>query len=59
MSQSAGQPALEEPDAELAALAAAVALAEADPRRISHEAARAWLLRLAHGEFDAPPPKPV
>ena len=44
--------------AELEALARAVAVAEADPVRIPHEQARAWLLKLAGGEFDAPPPEP-
>ena len=45
-------------EAEARALAAAVAEAEADPRRVPHEEVRAWLLRLAKGEFDAPPPAP-
>lgn len=47
-----------EAEAEARALAAAVAIAEADPRRVPHEEVRAWLLRLAHGEFDAPAPEP-
>lgn len=42
--------------AELAALEAAVAEAKADPRRIPHGEVRAWLLRLAGGELDAPRP---
>ena len=42
--------------AELAALEAAVAKAQADPRRIPHEEVRAWLVRLAEGDFDAPRP---
>jgi hypothetical protein len=41
----------------LAPYAAAVAVAEADPRRVPHEEVRAWLLRLADGEFDAAAPK--
>jgi hypothetical protein len=41
--------------AETTALAAAIAVAEADPRRIPHEGVRAWLLRLAGGAFDAQP----
>jgi len=45
-------------EAEARALATAVASAEADPRRLAHADVRAWLLRLASGEFDAPPPKP-
>jgi Fe-S-cluster formation regulator IscX/YfhJ len=40
------------------ALAAAVAESDADPRTVPHEDVRAWLLRLASGEFDAPPPEP-
>lgn len=49
----------DETEAEARALAAAaVAIAEADPRRVPHDEVRAWLLRLAHGEFDAPPPEP-
>ncbi len=48
----------DEDAAEAQALAAAIAVAEADPRRVPHEEVRAWLLRLANGEFDAPPPQP-
>ncbi|MCC6717573.1 MAG: hypothetical protein IT555_06790 [Acetobacteraceae bacterium] len=44
--------------AEAAALAAAVALARADDRSVSHAAMRHWLLRVADGEVDAPPPVP-
>jgi len=44
--------------AEARALAAAIAVAEADPRRVPHEDVRTWLLRLADGEFDAPLPQP-
>jgi prevent-host-death family protein len=47
----------DETAAEASALVAAVAVAEADPRRVRHEAVRAWLLRLARGELDAPPPE--
>ena len=46
-----------EDDAESHALAAAVAKAEANPRRIPHERVRTWLLRLAGGERDAKPPR--
>lgn len=42
---------------EAKALEAAVAIAEADPRRVPHQDIRAWLLRLAGGEFNAPPPQ--
>ncbi len=48
----------DEAESEARALAAAVAVAEADPRRVPHEEVRIWLLRLANGEFDAPPPTP-
>jgi hypothetical protein len=44
--------------AEAEALGAAVAQAVANPKRVPHEDVRAWLLRLAAGEFDAPPPLP-
>lgn len=43
--------------AEEKALALAVAEARSETRVISHEAMRAWLLRLAAGEFDAEPPE--
>lgn len=42
--------------AELAALTAAVAEADADPVEIPHAKVRAWLLDLAAGRFDVPPP---
>ncbi len=51
-------PGDDETAAEASALVAAVAVAEADPRRVRHEEVRAWLLRLARGDLDAPPPKP-
>ena len=44
--------------AETAALAAAVAHARADTRRVPHEDVREWLLRLAAGDFTAEPPQP-
>jgi hypothetical protein len=44
--------------AEAEALAAAIAASDADPRTVPHEEVRAWLLRIANGEFDAPPPEP-
>ena len=60
MSAPEPAPAVPPPDddetAELAALEAAVAKAQADPRRIPHEEVRAWLLRLAEDDFDAPRP---
>lgn len=45
-------------DAEAEALAVAIAEARADNRTVTHEDMKAWLLRLAAGEFDAPPPEP-
>jgi hypothetical protein len=48
----------DEAAAEARALAAAIAESDADPRTVPHEEVRAWLLRLAQGEFDAPPPEP-
>lgn len=45
-------------EAEARALAAATAESDADPRTIPHEEVRTWLLRLAEGEFDRPPPEP-
>ncbi len=44
--------------AETQALAAAIAESDADLRVVPHDEVRAWLLRLAEGEFNAPPPKP-
>jgi len=44
--------------AEAEALAAAIAASDADPRTAPHEEVRAWLLRIANGEFDVPPPDP-
>lgn len=51
-------PLIEDDEAEGRALAASIAESDADPRTAPHEAVRAWLLRLAQGEFDAPPPEP-
>ena len=48
----------DEDAAEAQALAAAIAESDADPRAAPHEEVRAWLLRIANGEFDAPPPEP-
>lgn len=48
----------DEDTTEAKALAAAIAVSDADPRTIPHEVVRVWLLRLANGEFDAPPPTP-
>ena len=49
---------IEEDEAERRALEAAVAEARAGARSAPHSEARAWLLRLAVDEFDAPPPVP-
>jgi hypothetical protein len=52
-------PLIEDDEAAAEARAlAAIAESDADPRTVPHEEARAWLLRLAEGEFDAPPPVP-
>jgi hypothetical protein len=48
----------DEDAAEAQALAAAIAESDADPRTVPHEEVRTWLLRIANGEFDAPPPEP-
>ena len=48
----------DETDAEAGAMAAAISESDADPRTVPHDQVRAWLPRLAQGEFDAPPPEP-
>ncbi len=58
MSERAPRVEEEEAELEARALAAAIAESDADPRTVPHEAVRAWLLRLAEGEFNAPPPEP-
>ena len=50
-------PEIDDDAAEVAALAAAVAASDEDPRVIPHNEMRAWLLEIAAGNFDAPPPK--
>jgi len=47
---------LDDDAAELAALTAAVAESDTDPRIISHDEMCAWLLELANGNFEAFPP---
>jgi hypothetical protein len=44
--------------AEAALVLNAVAGSDADARAVPHERVRAWLLAIANGEFDAPPPEP-
>jgi Fe-S-cluster formation regulator IscX/YfhJ len=44
------------PSFELEALKAGVAESDADPRVIAHEDMRAWILKLADGDFKAAPP---
>ena len=58
MSQSALTiPGIEDEDAaELAALTAAVEASLANPRAVPHDEMKAWLLEIAAGNFDAPPP---
>ena len=51
-------PLIDDDEAEARALAASIAESDANPRTASHKEVRAWLLRLAQGEFDAPPPEP-
>jgi hypothetical protein len=48
----------DEAAAETRALAAAIADSDADPRTVPHDEVRVWLMRLAKGEFEAPPPEP-
>ncbi len=45
-------------DTEQEALAIAIAESDADPRVVPHSEVRAWLMRLANGEFDAAAPEP-
>lgn len=47
----------DEEAAELQALAAAITDSDADRRAVPHQEVRAWLLRIASGEFDASPPE--
>jgi hypothetical protein len=51
---------IEENDAaaEAQSLAAAIKGSDSDPRTVPHERVRAWLLQIANGAFDAPPPRP-
>ena len=49
-------PDIDDDEAELAALAEAVAKARAHRRSVSHEDMSAWFLRIVAGEFDAAPP---
>lgn len=51
-------PDMDDEAAETAALAIAVDQARKDTRSAPHAVVRAWLLRLAAGEFDAEPPTP-
>jgi hypothetical protein len=43
--------------AELAALRAAVEEARRDPRSVDHKTMRDWLLEIAAGKLDTPPPQ--
>ena len=49
---------IEDDEAEARAQAAAIAWSDTNPRALPHEDVRAWLMRIAQGEFDAPPPEP-
>ncbi|MDE1147603.1 MAG: hypothetical protein PW843_13455 [Azospirillaceae bacterium] len=58
MSKTLPTPGLEdEAAAELVALTAAVEKARQNKRGVPHSEMREWLLELAEGRFDAPPPK--
>jgi hypothetical protein len=48
---------IDDDEAELAALKAAIAKSRSDPRAVPHEEMRAWLMKVSAGEFDAPPPE--
>jgi hypothetical protein len=48
---------LDDDDAEVRALAEAVAESDADPRTAPHDEVREWLLKLAYGDFGASPPE--
>jgi hypothetical protein len=48
----------EDDEAETRALASAITQSDADPHSVPYKKVRAWLPKLAAGEFDAPPPEP-
>ena len=48
---------IDDESAEAEALEAAVAEARADRRGVAHEDMRAWLLKIAEGDFDTEPPE--
>ncbi len=50
-------PESDDATAEAAGLEAAVSEARADPRIVPHADVRTWLLEIAAGNFDAPPPE--
>lgn len=58
MANTAPPVELDDDVAEAAALLAAVARSRTDARGVPHAEMRAWLLKIAEGEFDAPPPVP-
>jgi hypothetical protein len=58
MSSTAPVSDIDDDDAELAALTAAVAEARANPRGVPHEEMREWLMKIAAGDFEAVPPEP-
>jgi len=51
-------PDVDDIEADTAALKAAIAKSRTDTRAVPHEEMRAWLLKIADGEFDAIPPTP-
>lgn len=58
MSKIATHCDIDDDEAETAALAVAVAAARADRRAVPHAEMRAWLLEIAAGHFETPPPEP-
>ncbi len=50
-------PESDDATAEAAGLEAAVSEARADPRTVLHADVRTWLLEIADGKFDVPPPE--
>jgi hypothetical protein len=52
------QAVIHDEEAERRALKASIGESDMDPRVVPHEQVRAWLQRLADGDFDAPVPEP-
>ncbi len=58
MDVTPGLTELDDEEAEVVALRAAVEAARADPRGVPHTEMREWLLKIAAGDFLAEPPIP-